>query len=159
MSLTKFIDMKENINNTKFSKSVKHRPLVKWPSADELSHPLMTISKRKLQKYCHITDCTISIICFHSKHKQLYSESIHNMPKKAFLKRYHKVVGQFHSREMLRRIMNRYYIYKEFNNMETEFPGSLAVMIWCFHCRGLGSILGQGTEIPQAAQCGQKKEK
>ena len=43
--------------------------------------------------------------------------------------------------------------------METEFPGSLAVMIWCFHCRGLGSILGQGTEIPQAAQRGQKKEK
>ena len=43
--------------------------------------------------------------------------------------------------------------------METEFPGSLAVMIWCFHCRDLGSILGQGTEIPQAAQRGQKKEK
>lgn len=29
MSVTKLIDMKENINNTKFSKSVKHRSLVK----------------------------------------------------------------------------------------------------------------------------------
>lgn len=79
--------------------------------------------------------------------------------KKVFLKRYYKVVGQFHSREMLRRIMNRYYIYKEFNNTEMEFPGSPVVMIWCFHCRALGSILGQGTEIPQAAQHGQKKRK
>ena len=43
--------------------------------------------------------------------------------------------------------------------METEFPGSLVVMIWCFHCRALGSILGQGTEIPQATQHGQKKRK
>ena len=77
------------------------------------------------------------------------------MPKIVFLKRYYKVVGQFHSREMCR-IMNRYYIYKELNNMETEFPGCLAVMIWRFHCHGLGSIFGQGTEIPQAAQHGQR---
>ena len=67
-------------------------------------------------------------------------------------------MGQFHSRELCR-IMNRYYIYKELNNMETEFPGCLAVMIWRFHCHGLGSIFGQGTEIPQAAQHGQKKRK
>ena len=28
-----------------------------------------------------------------------------------------------------------------------------------FHCRGLGSIPGQGTEISQAMQCSQKKKK
>ena len=31
------------------------------------------------------------------------------------------------------------------------------VRILRFHCRGLGSIPGQGTEILQAAQRGQKK--
>ena len=37
-----------------------------------------------------------------------------------------------------------------------EFPGGLVVRIPGFHCCGLGSIPGQGTEILQAA-CGQKK--
>ena len=34
-----------------------------------------------------------------------------------------------------------------------EFPGGLLVRIWCFHCCGLGSIPGWGTEIPQAVWC------
>ena len=29
-------------------------------------------------------------------------------------------------------------------------PHGLVVRIWCFHCHGPCSILGQGTEIPQA---------
>ena len=32
-----------------------------------------------------------------------------------------------------------------------EFPGGLVVRVWHFHCLGLGSIPGRGTEIPQAA--------
>ena len=40
-----------------------------------------------------------------------------------------------------------------------EFPGGLVVRIPDFHYYGPGSILGQGTEIPQAARCGQKKKK
>ena len=28
----------------------------------------------------------------------------------------------------------------------------------CFHCPGPGSIPGQGTEVPQAAQCGKKQK-
>ena len=40
-----------------------------------------------------------------------------------------------------------------------EFPGGLVVRIPGFHCRDLGSIPGQGTEIVQAARRGQKKEK
>ena len=32
------------------------------------------------------------------------------------------------------------------------------VRIWHFHCHG-GSIPGQGTEIPQAGWCGQKKKR
>ena len=40
-----------------------------------------------------------------------------------------------------------------------EFPGGLVVRILGFHCHGLGSIPGQGTEIPQATWCGQKKRK
>ena len=40
--------------------------------------------------------------------------------------------------------------------MPLEFPGGLVVKIPGFHCHGQGSILGQGTEIPQAMQCGQK---
>ena len=32
------------------------------------------------------------------------------------------------------------------------------VRIRRFHCRGLGSIPGQGNEIPQAVQCGQKEK-
>ena len=39
----------------------------------------------------------------------------------------------------------------------TEFPGDLEVRTLSFHCCGLGSIPGWGTEIPQAMQCGQKK--
>ena len=38
-------------------------------------------------------------------------------------------------------------------------PGGLVVRILGFHCRGKGSIPGQGTEIPQTAQLGQKKKK
>ena len=33
------------------------------------------------------------------------------------------------------------------------------VRTWHFHCHGPGSIPGQGTKIPQAAQHGQKKKK
>ena len=39
-----------------------------------------------------------------------------------------------------------------------EFPGGPVVMTWCFHCRGPGSIPGQGTEIPEAAWCSQNKK-
>ena len=45
------------------------------------------------------------------------------------------------------------------NEYEREFPGSPVVRTPCFHCRGLGSVLGQGTKIPQAAQCSQKEKK
>ena len=38
-----------------------------------------------------------------------------------------------------------------------EFLGDLAVRIQHFHCSGLGLILGWGTEIRQAMQCGQKQ--
>ena len=38
-----------------------------------------------------------------------------------------------------------------------EFPGSLVVKIWWFHCRGLGSIPGQGTEILQANKIGRRQ--
>lgn len=40
--------------------------------------------------------------------------------------------------------------------MKSKFPGSQVVRIWRFHCPGPGSISGQGTEIPQAAQHCQK---
>ena len=40
-----------------------------------------------------------------------------------------------------------------------EFPGGLAVKIWCFHFHSLGSILGPETEILQAAEHSQKKFK
>ena len=38
----------------------------------------------------------------------------------------------------------------------TEFPGSLVVRTPDFHSGGLGSVLGLGTEIPQAVRCGHK---
>ena len=34
-----------------------------------------------------------------------------------------------------------------------------SLRIWGFHCHGLGSVCGWGTEIWQAVQRGQKKEK
>ena len=40
-----------------------------------------------------------------------------------------------------------------------EFPHCLVVRTWCFHCCGLGSILGWGTEIPPTAQFRKKKKK
>ena len=40
--------------------------------------------------------------------------------------------------------------------LEMEFPGGLVVRILSFHSMGLGSILGQGIEIAQTVQCGQK---
>ena len=40
-----------------------------------------------------------------------------------------------------------------------EFPGDLVVRILGFHCCGLGSTPGGGTEIPQAISCGRKKKK
>ena len=40
-----------------------------------------------------------------------------------------------------------------------EFPGGLVVRILNFYCCGRGSIPGQGIEIPQSVQCGQKKKK
>ena len=36
---------------------------------------------------------------------------------------------------------------------EEGFPGGLVVRILGFHCHSASSIPGQGTEIPQAAQC------
>ena len=39
-----------------------------------------------------------------------------------------------------------------------EFPGGPVVRTWCFHCCGLGSMPGQGTEILQATWHGQKKK-
>ena len=33
------------------------------------------------------------------------------------------------------------------------------VRTWRFHCRGVGSIPGRGTKIPQVAWHGQKKKK
>ena len=52
------------------------------------------------------------------------------------------------SREMKIKIMTR-----------REFPGGLVVRIPGFDCCGLGSIPGQGTEIPRATWYGQKKKK
>ena len=47
--------------------------------------------------------------------------------------------------------------YKEIKSVSKLFPGDLAVRIPGFqvHSCDPGSIPGQGTEIPQAAQCGQ----
>ena len=39
-----------------------------------------------------------------------------------------------------------------------EFPDSLVVRIWCFHCHGPDSISAWGTEIPQAVGHGQKNK-
>ena len=36
-----------------------------------------------------------------------------------------------------------------------EFPGGPVVRTPCFHCYDLGSIPGQGTQIPQAKGCSQ----
>ena len=51
--------------------------------------------------------------------------------------------------------------YKERKTVSKLFPGDLAVRIPGFqvHSCDPSSIPGQGTEIPQAAQCGQKKKK
>ena len=40
--------------------------------------------------------------------------------------------------------------------LDGEFPGGPVVRTQHFHCRGLGSIPGRGTNIPQAVQCNQK---
>ena len=40
-----------------------------------------------------------------------------------------------------------------------RFPGGLVVRIPGLHSCGPGLIPGQGTEIPQATRCGQKKKK
>ena len=40
-----------------------------------------------------------------------------------------------------------------------ELPGALVVKIPDFHCHGLGSIPGQGTEIPQAMWPKEKKKR
>ena len=47
----------------------------------------------------------------------------------------------------------------KFNNDLREFPGGLMVRTPCFQRHGAGSIPGQGTKIPKAAQHGQKKKK
>ena len=55
--------------------------------------------------------------------------------------------------------------FKEYSNTKkksgggAEFPRGPVVRTWRFHCWGLGSVPGQGTKIPQAAQRGQKKKK
>ena len=45
------------------------------------------------------------------------------------------------------------------NIKNLEFPGGPVVRTCSFHCLAPGSISGQGTKIPQAARCGQKKKK
>ena len=45
-----------------------------------------------------------------------------------------------------------------FRKVFREFPGGPVMRIWCFHCWGLGSIPGQGTEIPQEARYSQKQK-
>ena len=54
---------------------------------------------------------------------------------------------------------SRYWGYKVLKVFLGEFPGGLAVRILGFHCRGLGSIPGRGTEILQAVRPSQKKKK
>ena len=51
--------------------------------------------------------------------------------------------------------------YKERKSVSKLFPSDLTVRIPGFqvHCCDPGSMPGQGTEVPQAAQCGQKKKK
>ena len=39
-----------------------------------------------------------------------------------------------------------------------EFPSGLVIRILGFHCRGLDSIPGQRSEIPEASQSDQKKK-
>ena len=50
--------------------------------------------------------------------------------------------------------------YKETKSVSKLFPSDLTVRIPGFqvHCCDPGSIPVQGTEVPQAAQCGQKKK-
>ena len=41
-------------------------------------------------------------------------------------------------------------MYRErFKKLAWEFPGGPVIRTWYFHCRGLGSIPGQGTKVPQ----------
>ena len=45
-------------------------------------------------------------------------------------------------------------------NVYREFPGDLVVRTWHFHCSGLGSVPGWGTEIAQATpHCQKEKER
>ena len=39
-----------------------------------------------------------------------------------------------------------------------EFPGGPVVGTWSFHYRGLDSVSGRGTKIPQATEHGKKKK-
>ena len=54
-----------------------------------------------------------------------------------------------------------YYLYfpAAYLIVKKEFLGSPVVRTWHFHCRGLGSVLGQGINIPKAMHCSAKKEK
>ena len=57
-----------------------------------------------------------------------------------------------------------HFIYKDHGDLFQislfwEFPGGPVVRTRHFHCRGLGSILGRGTKIPQAARRGRKNQK
>jgi len=40
-----------------------------------------------------------------------------------------------------------------------EFPGGPVARTPCSQCQGPGSILGQGTKIPQAFQCSWRENK
>ena len=54
------------------------------------------------------------------------------------------------------------YLYSFTNNSKKnlrEFPGGPVLRTPHFHCQGPGSIPGQGTKIPQAAQHDQKRKK
>ena len=44
-------------------------------------------------------------------------------------------------------------------SIEKEFPCGPVVRVLGFHCHGLCSIPGQGTELSQAMRCGQRKHR
>ena len=47
----------------------------------------------------------------------------------------------------------------EHYSLNLEIPCAPVVRTWCCHCRGLGSIPGGETKIPQAAWHSQEKKK
>ena len=57
-------------------------------------------------------------------------------------------------------IVSSYNGYKSaLKRMNRDFPGGPVVTTPLFNAGGVGSIPGQGTKIPHAMQCGQKKKR